>query len=234
MPLDGLDWSVSTDEITTLLSIDLIVITLSFCFFHIYGEAENSRLQGTTFKVTSFKMRKIWWKILCVVIIFYVIMMGFMGPVPRLAIINESIRNTYFHVALWLAMTLCCCLSMVFSVRYLNKGNIKDDDIASEVAKSAIFFGILGCLTGSVWANYTWGDPWPNDPETEWRGRRHPHLPGLFAPQKLLRRRAAKSTDFIGLQHFRIRRFHPDHLHSSPSHRLVTSGQRRQQYIRVL
>ena len=110
-------------------------------------------------------MRNIWWKILCVVIIFYVIIMGFIGPVPRLAIINESIRNTYFHVALWLAMTTLLLLSMVFSIRYLMKGNIKDDDIASEVAKSAIFFGILGCLTGSVWANYTWGDPWPNDPK---------------------------------------------------------------------
>jgi heme exporter protein C len=110
-------------------------------------------------------MRKIWWKILCTVIIFYVIVMGIMGPVPHLAIINESIRNTYFHVALWLAMTLLLFTSMVFSIRYLNKGNINDDDIASELAKSAIFFGILGCLTGSVWANYTWGDPWPNDPK---------------------------------------------------------------------
>ncbi|MCF2516917.1 cytochrome c biogenesis protein CcsA [Dyadobacter sp. CY351] len=110
-------------------------------------------------------MRKIWWKILCIVIIFYVIVMGLMGPVPHLAIINESIRNTYFHVALWLAMTTLLFVSMIFSIRYLNKGSIGDDDIASELAKSAIFFGILGCLTGSVWANYTWGDPWPNDPK---------------------------------------------------------------------
>ena len=110
-------------------------------------------------------MRKIWWKILCIVIIFYVIIMGIMGPVPRLAIINESIRNTYFHVALWLAMTTLLFASMIFSIRYLSKGRINDDDIASELAKSAIFFGILGCLTGSIWANYTWGDPWPNDPK---------------------------------------------------------------------
>ncbi|NIJ52051.1 cytochrome c biogenesis protein CcsA [Dyadobacter arcticus] len=110
-------------------------------------------------------MRKIWWKILCIVIIFYVIIIGLTGPVPRLAIINESIRNTYFHVALWLAMTFLLFVSMIFSIRYLNKGRINDDDIASELTKSAIFFGILGCLTGSVWANYTWGDPWPNDPK---------------------------------------------------------------------
>ncbi|GGB99500.1 cytochrome c biogenesis protein CcsA [Dyadobacter sediminis] len=110
-------------------------------------------------------MRKIWWKILCIAIIFYVIVMGIMGPVPHLAIINESIRNTYYHVALWLAMTTLLFASMVFSIRYLSSGRINDDDIASELAKSAIFFGILGCLTGSVWANYTWGDPWPNDPK---------------------------------------------------------------------
>ncbi|MCE7066801.1 cytochrome c biogenesis protein CcsA [Dyadobacter sp. CY326] len=110
-------------------------------------------------------MRKIWWKILCIVIIFYVIIMGIMGPVPHLAIINESIRNTYFHVALWLAMTTLLFASMIFSIRYLGKGRISDDDVASELAKSAIFFGILGCLTGSIWANYTWGDPWPNDPK---------------------------------------------------------------------
>ena len=110
-------------------------------------------------------MRKIWWKILCIAIIFYVIVMGLMGPVPALAIINESIRNTYFHVALWLAMTTLLFASMIFSIRYLSKGRIGDDDVASELAKSAIFFGVLGCLTGSIWANYTWGDPWPNDPK---------------------------------------------------------------------
>ena len=110
-------------------------------------------------------MRKTWWKILCIVIFFYVIVMGLVGPVPRLAIINESIRNTYYHVAIWLSMITILFVSMIFSVKYLNKGRIEDDDISSELAKSGIFFGLLGCLTGSIWANYTWGDPWPNDPK---------------------------------------------------------------------
>lgn len=110
-------------------------------------------------------MRKIWWKILCIVIIFYVIIMGFMGPVPHLPILNETIRNTYFHVALWLAMTILLFAAMIFSVKYLRAGRISDDDIASELTKSAIFFGILGCVTGSAWANFSWGDPWPNDPK---------------------------------------------------------------------
>jgi len=110
-------------------------------------------------------MRKLWWKIVCIVLLFYVIVNGFMGTVPHLPILNESIRNTYFHVALWLAMTLLLFTSMIFSVRYLNSGDIKHDDIASELAKSGLFYGVLGCLTGSLWANFTWGDPWPNDPK---------------------------------------------------------------------
>jgi heme exporter protein B len=31
--MDGLDWSVSMDEITTLLAIDAIVVTLSYLLF---------------------------------------------------------------------------------------------------------------------------------------------------------------------------------------------------------
>jgi heme exporter protein C len=110
-------------------------------------------------------MRKMWWKILCIVLLFYVIFMGLMGPVPHLAILNESIRNTYFHVALWLAMTTLLFASMVYSLLYLRSSNPKHDDIASELAKSGLFYGILGCLSGSIWANFTWGDPWPNDPK---------------------------------------------------------------------
>ena len=110
-------------------------------------------------------MRKKWWKILCIILLVYVMIYGFMGPVPHLPILNESIRNTYFHVALWLAMTTLLLASMIFSVRYLKNGKVQDDDIASELAKSAIFYGLLGCATGSMWANFTWGDPWPNDPK---------------------------------------------------------------------
>lgn len=110
-------------------------------------------------------MRKKWWKFLCIILLVYVMVYGFMGPVPHLPILNESIRNTYFHVALWLAMTTLLLASMIFSILYLKNGKVQDDDIASELAKSAIFYGILGCATGSMWANFTWGDPWPNDPK---------------------------------------------------------------------
>ena len=28
-----------------------------------------------------------------------------------------------------------------------------------------IVYGVLGLVTGMIWANYTWGEPWSNDPK---------------------------------------------------------------------
>lgn len=107
-----------------------------------------------------------WWKVLTVFILFYVIIAGLINPVPRLPILNETIRNAFFHPPLWIAMMALLLLSAAFSIRYLSKGNLNDDLWAIEFANSAILFGILGCITGSIWAYFAWGDYWPNDPKT--------------------------------------------------------------------
>lgn len=110
-------------------------------------------------------MKQNWWKILAVAILTYVLLVGLLGTVPRQPILNESIRNVYFHVPLWFGMVILLLTSMIFSVRYLRNGRPDDDLIAVEFANSAIVYGLLGCATGSIWANYTWGEPWPNDPK---------------------------------------------------------------------
>lgn len=110
-------------------------------------------------------MKNTWWKALAVGIMTYVIFWGLMGPVPRQPILNESIRNVSFHVPLWFAMIILLLTSMIYSIRYLRRGRPDDDTVAVEFANTAILFGLLGCLTGSIWANFTWGDPWPNDPK---------------------------------------------------------------------
>jgi heme exporter protein C len=110
-------------------------------------------------------MKKNWWKGLSILIIFFVIVAGLMGPTPRLPILNESIRNVYFHVPLWFAMIILLLTSAIYSGKYLRSGKPDHDRIAVEFTNTALVFGILGCLTGSVWANFTWGEPWPNDPK---------------------------------------------------------------------
>lgn len=106
-----------------------------------------------------------WWKILGIVIWFYVIFRGLLGEVPRQHVLNESIRNVYFHVPLWFAMIILMFTSMIFSIRFLKSNDLEHDKKAVEFANVAILFGTLGCATGSIWANFTWGDPWPNDPK---------------------------------------------------------------------
>ena len=111
-------------------------------------------------------MLKQWWKGVTVLILTYVFLAGLMSPVPKLPILHEAIRNTFFHPPLWIAMMVMLLASAGFSIRYLRKGHLDDDVISVEFANTAILFGILGCITGSVWAYFTWGDLWPNDPKT--------------------------------------------------------------------
>lgn len=110
-------------------------------------------------------MKKNWWKILCVLILYYVIYQGFVGEIPRQPILNETARNLYFHVSMWFSMLIMLSVSVYHSVIYLKKGNIQNDHQAAEYTNTGILFGIIGCITGSVWGNFTWGDPWPNDPK---------------------------------------------------------------------
>lgn len=110
-------------------------------------------------------MRKSWWKILSVLLIAYSIVGGLLMPVPRMAIVNETIRNTFYHVPMWFSMTCMFAVSVVYSVRYLRSNNLKDDIFASSFVNAGVVFGILGMITGMEWAKFTWGDPWSNDPK---------------------------------------------------------------------
>ncbi|AFK02266.1 cytochrome c assembly protein [Emticicia oligotrophica DSM 17448] len=110
-------------------------------------------------------MKKAWWKILCVVILLYTLIQGLTGVVPRQPILNETIRNVYFHVPLWFGMMTLMTASMWFAIKYLRNGRVEDDEYSVEFANVAIFFGILGFMTGSLWGQFTWGDWLPKDPK---------------------------------------------------------------------
>jgi len=82
---------------------------------------------------------------------------------PFQHILYETSRNTYFHVAIWMAMFALLILSCYYSIRYLISKKFEFDIKASSVTTAAIVFGIAGLLTGSMWAKYTWGAFWTND-----------------------------------------------------------------------
>lgn len=108
-------------------------------------------------------LKRDWWKLLAVCCVIYAIVAGFLMKVPHLDILHESIRNLYFHVTMWFGMIIILLVSLIYSIKYLSGFNLQHDIIASEAANVGILFGILGISTGSVWANFTWGDWWVND-----------------------------------------------------------------------
>ncbi|NVK85492.1 MAG: cytochrome c biogenesis protein CcsA [Cytophagia bacterium] len=110
-------------------------------------------------------MKKKWWKILCVAILIYSILGALLFDVPRLAILNETIRNLHFHVTMWFAMIILLTTSVVYAIKYLMSNKIEHDQISVEFANAGVLFGMLGITTGAIWAGFTWGEPWSGDPK---------------------------------------------------------------------
>ncbi len=82
---------------------------------------------------------------------------------PYRNILGETIRNTYFHVPLWFGMIIILSVSVVYSIRYLRGFNRAMDIGAVSFTSVGVLYGILGLITGAVWAKYTWGSYWSWD-----------------------------------------------------------------------
>jgi heme exporter protein C len=108
---------------------------------------------------------KTWLKITAIILLVYVHTGGLLFDVPRLNILNETIRALYFHVPMWFVMCLLYTISFVFSVLYLTRPKADSDFYAVEFANVGTLFGMLGIFSGMIWANYTWGSPWHGDPK---------------------------------------------------------------------
>ena len=106
-----------------------------------------------------------WIKIICVFLLAYVTIAGFLFDVPALPILNEAIRILFFHVPMWFTMIFLLFISAINSYYYISKGRINYDIKSNEYANVGVFFGILGIISGMLWAKFTWGTYWTNDPK---------------------------------------------------------------------
>lgn len=82
---------------------------------------------------------------------------------PFRTILYETIRNTYFHVALWFPMLFFFLASVVYSIKYLRRPLPNIDIRAKVLTQVGLFFGIFGLITGSIWAKNAWGAYWSGD-----------------------------------------------------------------------
>ena len=84
---------------------------------------------------------------------------------PYRSILYETIRNTFFHVAVWFAMFILLIVSLIYSIKYLRSRSLQHDAVAAAYTQVAIGLGLIGLATGSVWAKSAWGAYWTNDPK---------------------------------------------------------------------
>jgi heme exporter protein C len=111
-------------------------------------------------------IRQNWWKILSFVLLMYTCVMGFLVKVPKLDDrMQQSVRNLFFHVPMWFCMQTLFTVSVIYAIQYLRSQNHKHDHYALEFARTGVVFGVLGLITGAIWANYQWGEPWSGDPK---------------------------------------------------------------------
>ncbi|MCY4418276.1 MAG: cytochrome c biogenesis protein CcsA [Cytophagales bacterium] len=104
-------------------------------------------------------------KILCIGLLFYVFTAGFYAQVPQLPILNESIRLLYFHVPMWFGMIVLLGIASYRAICCLRNPSPRRDLEVLSFTQMGMFFGLMGLLTGMIWAQNTWGEAWSNDPK---------------------------------------------------------------------
>ncbi len=102
-------------------------------------------------------------------VLTFVVVGGFLLATPQLSILEETARNLYFHVPMWFTLMAATLVSAYHSLRYLQTGKLERDVRAREAARLAVVFGVLGIVTGMMWARFTWyegtGKWWNFDPK---------------------------------------------------------------------
>lgn len=100
------------------------------------------------------------WKYVVIAWMTLVIAGGILIQIPRIPILEQTARNIFFHVPMWMAMFAMFTTSFVYSIKYLNSPVTSFDIKAEAAARVGMAFGVCGLLTGSLWARFTWGTWW--------------------------------------------------------------------------
>lgn len=94
---------------------------------------------------------------------------AFLLNIPRINILEHTARNLYFHVPMWFAMMAAFLVAAYHAAGFLRSGHLARDVRAFEAARVGTLFGVVGLITGMVWARFTWyvgtGLWWNFDPK---------------------------------------------------------------------
>jgi heme exporter protein C len=83
---------------------------------------------------------------------------------PLVPVLEETTRVLYFHIpAAWLTV-VALGWSMISSVIYLVRRDLRADDHAAAAAELGLLFCIGATVSGALWAKAMWGAYWNWDP----------------------------------------------------------------------
>jgi heme exporter protein C len=105
------------------------------------------------------------YKITGLFLVAYSLIYGLLTDVPDLPIIGQSIRNLFYHVSMWFTMVALMAASFWNAIRFLGTESLEKDQRSVSLAEVGMVFSIMGLTTGMLWAKFTWGDWWTNDPK---------------------------------------------------------------------
>lgn len=83
---------------------------------------------------------------------------------PLVQVLGETTRVLYFHIPCAWITVLALGWSMVHSLLYLSKRDLKHDDQAAASAELGLLFCIGATVSGALWAKAMWGAYWNWDP----------------------------------------------------------------------
>jgi heme exporter protein C len=98
-------------------------------------------------------------------LVLYSLIYGLLTSIPDLPILEQSIRNLFYHVSMWFAMVAMMGGSFGYAISFLSKEDLNKDHRSVALAQTGMLFATLGLLTGMIWDKYTWGAWWTNDPK---------------------------------------------------------------------
>ncbi len=84
--------------------------------------------------------------------------------VPAETTMGDVQRIFYFHVSASWAGYLALLVTLVSSVLYLRRRELRWDALALSSAEIGLVYITIGIVTGSIWARPTWGTWWTWDP----------------------------------------------------------------------
>ena len=83
---------------------------------------------------------------------------------PLVPMLEETTRVIYFHIPCAWITVVALGWSMLHSILYLWKRDLRNDDHAAAAAELGLLFCVGATVTGALWAKAMWGAYWNWDP----------------------------------------------------------------------